>query len=107
MNQTDLGTVITIIGMVLVTVLTRSFFFLSDKPWTLPAWAQRGLHYAPIAALAAVIIPEIVMSQGHLIATLKDGHGGVFAAAFGAGLVAGAGVYNRRRRQPLLALSPT
>jgi branched-subunit amino acid transport protein len=81
MNQTDLGTVITIIGMVLVTVLTRSFFFLSDKPWTLPAWAQRGLHYAPIAALAAVIIPEIVMSQGHLIATLKDAR--IYAAIGG------------------------
>jgi branched-subunit amino acid transport protein len=48
----------------------------------LPAWAQRGLHYAPIAALAAVIVPEIVMSQGHLVTTWKDAR--LFAAAFGA-----------------------
>ena len=82
MNQTDLGTVVTILGMVLVTVLTRSFFFLSEKPWTLPAWAQRGLHYAPIAALAAVIIPEIVMTQGHLISTFKDAR--IYAALCGA-----------------------
>lgn len=70
--QTDIWTLATIAGMTVVTVLTRAFFFLSSKPWTLPAWAQRGLHYAPIAALAAVIIPEMVMSQGHLIATWKD-----------------------------------
>ena len=72
MNKTDLWTVATIIGMALVTVITRSLFFLSSKPWSLPAWAQRGLHYAPIAALAAVIVPEIVMTQGHLISTCKD-----------------------------------
>lgn len=72
MNKTDLWTVATIIGMALVTVITRSFFFLSSKPWSLPAWAQRGLHYAPIAALAAVIVPEIVMTQGQLISTWQD-----------------------------------
>ena len=58
--------------MALVTAITRSFFSLSSKPWSLPAWAQRGLHYALIAALAAVIVPEIVMTQGHLISTWKD-----------------------------------
>ena len=69
MNETDFWTLATIVGMAGVTVLTRCFFFLSDKPWTLPDLARRGLGYAPIAALAAVIVPEIVMTQGHLIAT--------------------------------------
>ncbi len=82
MNDTSLWTVVTILGMTLMTVLTRCFFFISSKPWTLPAWAQRGLHYAPIAALAAVIVPEIVMSQGHLVTTWKDAR--LFGAAFGA-----------------------
>ena len=82
MDKTDLWTVTTIVGMALVTVITRCFFFLSSKPWTLPAWAQRGLHYAPIAALAAVIVPEIVMTQGHLIPSVKDAR--LFAAALGA-----------------------
>jgi branched-subunit amino acid transport protein len=81
MNQTDLWTVVTIIGMALVTVITRSFFFLSNQPWSLPAWAQRGLHYAPIAALAAVIVPEIVMTQSHLISTWQDAR--LFATAAG------------------------
>ena len=79
--QTDVWTVLTIFGLAIVTVITRSFFFLSSKPWTLPAWAQRGLHYAPIAALAAVIVPEIVMTQGALISTWQDAR--VFAALAG------------------------
>ena len=82
MNDTTLWTVVTILGMTLMTVLTRCFFFISSKPWTLPAWAQRGLHYAPIAALAAVIVPEIVMSQGHLVTTWKDAR--LFGALAGA-----------------------
>ena len=82
MMQTDGWTVVTILGLAVVTVITRSFFFLSSKPWTLPDWAQRGLHYAPIAALAAVIVPEIVMTQGSLISTWQDAR--VFAALAGA-----------------------
>lgn len=71
-GTTDSWTLLTTLGMVCVTVVARSFFFISDKEWTMPLWAQRGLQYAPIAALAAVIMPEIVMTQGELIHTLKD-----------------------------------
>lgn len=79
--MTDAWTVLTIVGLALVTVITRSFFFMSSKPWTLPPWVQRGLHYAPIAALAAVIIPEIVMTQGQLIDSWRDAR--LFAALAG------------------------
>ena len=82
MNGTDLWTLAVIVGLAAVTVLTRSFFFLSSKPWHLPGWAQRGLQYAPIAALSAVVVPEIVMSQGQLISTVLDAR--LFAAAAGA-----------------------
>lgn len=82
MNQTDAWTVVTIIGLALVTVVTRSFFFFTTKPWHLPSWAERGLHYAPIAALAAVVVPEVVMSQGQLISSLKDAR--LYAVAAGA-----------------------
>lgn len=82
MNQTDVWTMLTILGMVAITVITRSFFFLSSKPWTLPGWVQRGLHYAPIAALTAVIAPEVVMTQGQLITTWQDAR--LFAALAGA-----------------------
>jgi branched-subunit amino acid transport protein len=63
---------LTIVGMTVVTVLTRALFFLSDRPWTLPALVRKGLQFAPVAALAAVIAPEIVMSHGHLIDTWRD-----------------------------------
>ena len=82
MNETDLSTVVTIVGMALVTVLTRCFFFIFNQPWTLPGWARRGLDFAPIAALAAVIVPEIVMTNGELISTWQDAR--LFAALAGA-----------------------
>ncbi|RYX90101.1 MAG: AzlD domain-containing protein [Comamonadaceae bacterium] len=82
MNGTDLWTVGIIGGLACVTVLARCFFFLSSKPWSLPHWAQRGLQYAPIAALSAVVLPEIVMSQGHLVATWADAR--IFGALAGA-----------------------
>jgi branched-subunit amino acid transport protein len=71
-----------IIGLSAVTVVARSFFFLSNQDWQLPRWAQRGLQYAPIAALSAVVVPEIVMSQGAFITTWQDAR--LFAAAAGA-----------------------
>lgn len=73
---------LSILGLTVVTVVTRSMFFISDRPWTLPAWAQRGLRYAPVAALAAVVAPEVLMSQGAFITTWKDAR--LFAAAAGA-----------------------
>ena len=38
----------------------------------MPEWLKRGLKYAPLAALAAVIVPELVMDQAALIYTLAD-----------------------------------
>ena len=72
MSSADLWTAAVIIGMTLITVITRSFFFLSERAGALPSSAHRGLQYAPIAALAAVIVPEIVMSRGTLLQTWQD-----------------------------------
>lgn len=82
MNDHQLWSLMVIAGLAAVTVLTRSFFFLSGKPWHLPGWAQRGLQYAPMAALSAVVIPEIVMTQGSLISSWQDAR--LFAAGAGA-----------------------
>lgn len=82
MNGTDLWTLCVILGLALVTVLTRCFFFMSNEPWHLPHWAQRGLQYAPIAALAAVVVPEVVMVQGQLIDTWQDAR--IYAVLVGA-----------------------
>lgn len=82
MNDTDLWTLWVIVGLAWVTVVTRCFFFMSNEPWHLPHWAQRGLQFAPIAALAAVVVPEVVMAHGHLISTWQDAR--IYAALVGA-----------------------
>ena len=81
LNTTDVWTLLVVVGLALITAVSRSFFFLSDREWHLPHWAQRGLQYAPIAALSAVVVPEIVMTQGALIASWQDAR--IFAAAVG------------------------
>lgn len=63
---------ITIVGLTVITVVTRAFFLISDRELVLPDWVKRGLRYAPLAALAAVVVPEVVMSNGHLITTWHD-----------------------------------
>ena len=80
-GTTDLWTLVAIAGMACVTVIARCFFFIFDRPWSLPHWAQRGLQYAPIAALSAVVVPEVVMTQGQLITSLHDAR--IYAAAAG------------------------
>jgi len=83
LEGTDLWTLGVIVGLALVTMLTRCFFFMSSEPWHLPRWAQSGLQYAPIAALAAVVVPEVVVWQGELIHTWQDAR--IYAALVGAG----------------------
>ena len=63
------------VGLAAITLFTRAFFLIPEREVPLPQWLKRGLKYAPLAALAAVIAPEIVMSNGKLIATLVDGTG--------------------------------
>ncbi len=101
-TETDAWTLATIALLTLNTVVTRCFFFISSKRWSLPGWVARSLNYAPIAALAAVIAPEVVMSQGQLISTWQDAR--LFGVAAGGAwflwrrsllgtLVCGMGVY--------------
>jgi len=82
MNEINWHTVLTVLGLAVVTVITRGFFLFSNRSWTLPRWAQRGLQYAPIAALASVVVPEVVMVQGELADSWRDAR--LYAAAVGA-----------------------
>ena len=61
-----------IIGLMAITVITRAFFMIPKNELPLPDWLKRGLKYAPRAALTAVIAPEVLMTQGHLITTVLD-----------------------------------
>jgi branched-subunit amino acid transport protein len=59
-------------GLGAVTVVTRGFFLISERELTLPPWALNGLRYAPLAALVAVIAPEILLTNGALLSTWAD-----------------------------------
>lgn len=60
------------LGLALVTLITRAFFMIPEREIPMPEWFKRGLKYAPLAALAAVIAPEVLMSNGALITSLAD-----------------------------------
>jgi branched-subunit amino acid transport protein len=80
---------LTTLGMTAISLLCRAFFLIPKQDLPMPNWLREGLRYAPIAALAAVVAPELVMTQGHLIDTWRD------ARIFGA--VAGLATYAWRR----------
>jgi len=73
--------VVAILGLGLITVVTRAFFLLPERELPIPAWLREALRYAPLAALVAVIVPEVIMSNGHLIQTWQDAR--LYAAAAG------------------------
>lgn len=72
-----------IIGLTAISVISRGFFSISRRPWPLPRWARQGMQYAPIAALAAVIAPDIVSPGGHFIAPWASPHAWGALAAMG------------------------
>ena len=74
--------VLIVLGLTVLTVVTRGFFFISEREIPIPDWLRQGLRYAPLAALAAVVVPEVVMQQGQVIQTWQDAR--LFAAAAGA-----------------------
>lgn len=72
MSSDELWLLAAIAGLAAITVLARAFFMIPEREIPMPDWLRRGLKYAPLAALTAVIAPEILMTQGHLIGTLQD-----------------------------------
>ena len=55
-GQTDWITLLIILGLTVVTIVSRSLFFLSSRELPMPRWFKRGLQYAPAAALASASI---------------------------------------------------
>lgn len=54
--------------MGLVTLLTRGSFILPGERLRLPAAWQRALRYAPAAALAALVVPDLLIDgEGRLM----------------------------------------
>ena len=72
MNGSWIEPFIATVGLAIITVVARAFFMIPEREMPLPSWLKRGLKYAPLAALTAVIAPEILMTQGALIDTFMD-----------------------------------
>ena len=74
--------VVAVLGLTLLTIATRGAFFLLKRELPIPNWLHQGLRYAPLAALAAVVLPEVLMTRGQLISHWQDAR--IFAALAGA-----------------------
>lgn len=74
-------TALSILGLGVVTVVARGFFLFPEREVRIPEWLKRGLKVAPLAALAAVVVPEVVMTRGELISTWQDARLPAVAAA--------------------------
>ena len=45
-------------------LIASTFFLLPDRELPRPDWLVRSLRYAPLGALAAIVLPEIIASLG-------------------------------------------
>ncbi len=65
--------IVALLGLTVITVVTRSFFFISEREWPIPEWLREGLRHAPLAALAAIIAPAVLMdADGRWLQTWQD-----------------------------------
>ena len=58
MSETHLW--ISFFGLMLVTIVTRSFFLLGGSRFDIPEAVHEFLRYAPTSALIAIVLPEVL-----------------------------------------------
>jgi branched-subunit amino acid transport protein len=82
MSETEIW--ITVVLLTVATVITRSSFFFLGNAVKLPAKVQHALRYAPAAAMAAIVIPDLLMTGGTLSVTWTNPRlmAGIGAAVF-------------------------
>lgn len=64
MNDPTLWLIFILLG--LATTLPRASFIVLGNRFSLPPTLQRALRYAPAAALAAIVVPDVLMVGGHI-----------------------------------------
>lgn len=62
MNDVSLWLIFILIG--LATTLPRASFIVLGSRVALPSLVQRALRYAPAAALAAIVVPDVLLVAG-------------------------------------------
>jgi len=58
--------------MTIATVITRSSFFMLGHAVKIPHRLQHALRYAPAAALAGIVIPDLVLMSGSVADNLLN-----------------------------------
>lgn len=79
-----LDTWLTIGLLTIATILARSSFFFLGNSVRLPPRVQHALRYAPAAALAAIVVPDLVTTGGAVSMTWSNPKlmAGIGAAVF-------------------------
>jgi len=60
------------VGMVLATFMTRAALLLAGRRFKLSPRVEAGLRYAPVCALAVLIVPEVVVQAGSVNLSLAN-----------------------------------
>ena len=68
----EVAALVAIAGLGAITFLTRGLLMIPGRAVRIPAWLMRALKVAPLAALVAVVVPEVVMTQGQFLVTWQD-----------------------------------
>jgi len=79
MNDTSLWLIFVLIG--LATTLPRASFIVLGNRVQLPPVLQRALRYAPAAALAAIVAPDLLVVDGSVDVINAKLGGGIAAVA--------------------------
>lgn len=82
MSEVEVWLVIVLLA--LATFIARSSFWLVGHRINLPKRVQEALRYAPACALAAIIIPDLLLSNGQLAVGFDNPRllAGIAATAF-------------------------
>lgn len=64
--MSDLEIWLVIALLTLATALTRTTFIMLGARVVIPPRIQEALRYAPACALAAIIVPDILLNNGHV-----------------------------------------
>ena len=64
MNDLEIWLIIALLA--LATLIDRSAFWVVGHHITLPKRVQEALRYAPSCALAAIIVPDLLMENNHI-----------------------------------------
>lgn len=83
----DIEFFLLVVGMALVTYLTRATFLVWLGKMNLPSRITRALGFVPIGVLTAIIVPAILVPDGNLNVTTGNPYILAGVASAGAALV--------------------